>query len=521
MRVLYGNARVRTMDADLPSASELLVDGDRIVAVGDSLPRSGGVEVVDLDGRWLVPGLHDAHTHLLYAGTRFTRHALIPEGAGPQEVVDVLRAHADSSGAGADEWLVGGRVNPLNFPAGLDRAFLDEAFPDRPVYLYQQAVHHGLANGRALELAGLTPQSVDPHGGTLVRRPGTDELSGVLVERATWPVVAAFPDPSDEDVDQAVRWAVAQNLANGITSVQEASASPRLLRSLLRLEAAGQLDLRVSAHLVWREEAWGLASAQELDDTIVGRARFANAMVTTDAVKIWLDGSPMPPYVTASSLDDEGHASRDELLFERAELFEAMRRFDRDGIRMKIHCAGDGAVRTALDVLERVRGANGEDGPWHEIAHCSYVSETDLGRFHRLRVVAELSPPVWADPAYRDALRGSFRFASLDAAGALMTVGTDWGVTPRPELFSALEGITEHAAESLDIETAWRCATSNGAVAVNAIADRGTLTAGKLADFVVLDRDPMSVGQGALSGAQVLRTVLGGRTVFDRDQEHP
>lgn len=513
---LYVNGRIFTLDPTNEWADAMLVSEGKIQAVGEEnqlRQQYTSARVIDLDTKFVMPALHDAHTHMLFSGLRMNFFAQIRPQATATEVIEDLMAFCESpeSNLLPGGWIMGARVDPFTFgPNGLDKSLLDEAFPDRPVFLYQNAVHHGFANSAALAAAGVDESVKDPTGGRFVRSPA-GKLTGALVEQATWPVLRSCPEFPDAIHDSALSWAVEACHRWGITSVQEASGSWQMLRSLKRLESAQRLDLNVHCHIVWREEAWGMASAESLDRLIERRAEFSSPHISTDCVKFWLDGSPMPPYRTSFSLGSDS----EDLLIPAAEVLQAMESFDRQGIRMKIHCAGTGSVRYALDLLAEVRERNGGKETSHEIAHCNAVSAQDIDRFAKLNVIAEFSPTVWSDPAYAANFSEGYRFDAFHRAGAHITVGTDWGVTAEPNLFPGLAGMVNRGTESIDIKSAIRSVTTDGARAVGADHERGSLGPGKRADFIVLDRDLINCPPSEIGGTHVLRTVIEGRTVFE------
>lgn len=379
---------------------------------------------------------------------------------------------------------------------------------------YDYSIHHGFANSAALDAAGVDELTEDPPGGRFIRREGGQQPTGELVERATWPVQRAIPPyPAEVHMD-AVEWAVHMANRFGITSVQEASAGPATLQALRALDEAGKLTARVAAHLVWKEEGFGGASERDLYALLDRFEDFESAHVRSSFVKLWLDGAPLPPHSSAVWLDADGNVDRSWLLISEEELHPALARFDREGRTVKIHCAGDGSVRVALDAIEAVRQVNGPNGPIHEVAHCAFVSPADITRFSELNVVAEMSPALWhsKEPEHK-ILDAGFKFRTAIEAGALVTIGSDWIITPDPNLFPALQGVLDRGDESLSLERALRVMTIDGATAVRGAAVTGSLVPGKAADVIVLDRDLSAVPVTDVGETAVLLTLFEGRPV--------
>ncbi len=524
MKTAFTNAKIYTVDQGRPWAEALLVEDGKITAVGSDadirVAAASDTEIVDLGGQMVMPGIHDAHLHLLYSGLKFRFEPRLSAGAGPQEIVrDLKSCHCSGpKDEAGNQWIIGGEFFPPAFgAAGVNKDFLDEAFPENPVFLYDYSIHHGLANSRALQLAGVSESVRDPFGGHFVRNEETGDLTGEVVEQARWPIMRAMPRYPEETNVEAVAWAVSMCHKFGITSVQEASASPQALRAFRTLDQDDRLKLRIAAHLVWKEEGFGGASATDLDNLIEARDSWRSEHVDTGFIKIWLDGAPLPPHSTQARLVKGNAVEESKILVPHDELVRALEKFDSEGLRAKIHCAGEGAVRTALDAISAVRASNGIHGPSHEIAHAGFISDEDYGRLPELNVTAEMSPALWHVPEY--GLQDGFRFNSVLKHGAAMTVGSDWIITANPNLFPGLQGMLQHGEESIDLATALESLTLSGARAVGRENLQGSLEIGKSADFIVLDQNLFDVSIDQIGRTAVLRTVFEGETVYSQDHD--
>lgn len=518
----YVNGRVYTVNAAAPWAEALLVRDGRIAQVGmsaDILAAAGEAgRVVDLGGRMVMPGIHDAHSHLLFSGLKHRYECRLSPDAKATEYAEQLCECVRCTGGKLGDWVIGGDFNQLlSEPGTVDRRYLDEAFPDRPVFLTDWSLHHGLANSRALELAGIDASTQDPFGGRIVRRQGSNEPTGELVERATWMVIKAMP-PREPDVYRgAMEWALKVASRFGVTSAQEASATRPELELLKEFDEAGALPMRIAAHIPWREEHFGMATSEELDRLIAERHAYAGRNVRTDFVKVFMDGTPLAPHFTDAQIDPEtGLPVPGKLLFDREVLAEALKAWDRAGITAKVHCTGNAAVQRVLQAISDMR-ASGARRTIQEISHCCFICEDDLKRFAELDVTAEMSPPVWVGDApelaaFRE--RG-YPFASLAAAGTRITVGTDWIFLPEPNLFPALQGIVEHGKEAVSLERALEMLTLAGARAVGLEAIAGSIEVGKSADFIVLDRNLFEVPVSLIGETKVELTVFEGRVVHE------
>lgn len=516
---LYWNARIWTGDKRQPWADALLVRGDRIAGVGrrqDVAVLAAGAGRVDLGGRLVLPGFHDAHIHLLASGLKFrTECRLTANALSDQVIEDICECPMCRNGRLSD-WIIGGEINPNVYePGSFDRRFLDKTFPDRPVYLYDYTTHHALVNSKALELAGIDATTEDPFGGRYVRRGDGREPTGELVERGTWAVKRVIPDYEDDVYLDALKWAVGIANKFGITSVQEASASLPELKALNVLDRADELSLHVAAHVVWREEAYGGDTCERLEELIARRDDFSGPHVRTNFVKCWLDGAPLPPHFTQSDLKPDGEIDHGKIQIPFEDLVEMLTRLDREGTTLKIHCAGMGAVRHALNAIAEMRRVNGDGGPVHEIAHAGFIHPDDRGRLSRLRAIAEMSPAIWhyKGPEFAG-LADGFKFRTMSDTGAVVTIGSDWIITADPNLFPALGGMLDRGAESVDLETALRMLTLSGASAVGLGERTGSIEVGKSADFIVLDRDLFRASIEEIGETTVLNTVFEGKVVY-------
>ncbi len=519
---VFHNGRIYTVDHSKPWAQALAIKGSRLIYVGgdDTVTEYVGAmtRVIDLQGRMVMPGIHDAHTHLLWAGLQLNYGCQFSPDVSLDDILATLQGCA--AGRSKDEWLVAGLFRFDQFPDNKPhRSHLDKVFPDTPVYLREGTFHHALLNSKALAMAGIDRNTVAPYGGEIPRDEAGD-LTGELVETATELAEPYLPVMQAEQNLAALRWAVAVNNQYGITSVQDASAHLPTLQTLAALEAEGALTLRVAAHLIWGSPKFGGMSNSGLEELIEQRKGYASEHVDVDFIKIWVDGSPTPPYFTQSDViagNDQIEAGR--LLFPPAVLNDTVVRFDRMGLKVKLHVAGDGAARAALDAIGAARKANPDSKIRHELGHTNLVTPADMPRFVELNTIAEMSPSVWHlyGRLLGDPPRDAWEFRTLHEHGARLTVGTDWVVTPTPNLFPALEGMLDRGDESIDLPVALRAMTLNGAFAAGWEGSSGSLQAGKYANFIVLDRNLFGIPTEDISEVRVLRTVFEGRSVYAAD----
>ena len=513
------NGRIYTVNDAQPWVEAMAIQGGKLIFVGSNEAAKefigASTHSVDLQGRMVMPGIHDAHSHLLWAGLHLNYGCRFQE----QETIDTIlnKLQQCAEGKGKGDWLVAGSMRHTFFPDNKPhRSWLDKAFPDTPVYLREMTFHHALLNTKALEIAGIDRNTPSPFGGEIVKD-GNGELTGELVESATILASRFLPrDPVERQLN-ALRWAVTTNNQYGITSVQDAASNLDSLQGLDTLDRNNELTLQIAAHLIWGNPGFGGMSNEDLLSLIDDRAKYQTQHVGTDFVKMWVDGSPTPPYFTQADIDDRGQVELSRILIPPDKLNQMVARFDKAGIKVKMHVAGAGAARVALDAIEVARKANPQSSIRHELGHTNLITPRDKPRFKQLNVVGEMSPAVWHlyGRTLGDPPQPAWEFNTLLDHGVLMTVGTDWVVTPTPNLFPGLQGMLLRGDESIDLETALRMLTINGAIAVGWEKTHGSLEPGKAANFIVLDRNLFEIPAAEVSETKVLKTVFEGAVVYE------
>jgi len=526
---VYRRGRLFTA-GEAPWAEALAVADDRIVAAGgdrDIAALAGAdTEVVDLAGAFVVPGITDAHFHTLMAGDALRRVDLV-HAKDVEEICRLVRGWADENPA--SPWVLGRGWLHSSIPSGAPtRQMLDEAIADRPVFLDANDLHSGWVNTLGLERLGITAGTPDPAGGEIVRDGGgvpTGELKEMAVVGA-WEHFASIT--TDAQRDDQLRSALAAVAAAGVTSVVDMAMNPAALDAMARADRAGTLTARIRAHVL-------LFPDRDLTPQIEEAAAFAIAhaspLLSVVGVKIVSDG--VIDACTAAMLWPFSNGAHPPAIWEPAILRPAVLAADAAGLQVAIHAIGDRAIRNALDAFEEAARVNGPTGLRHRIEHIELPDPADIPRFGELGVTASMQP-VHADPAIRPnwtamlgderATRG-FPWTALRASTRLV-LGTDAPTAPLqalPNLFvattrrSALDRSLPAQSEepTLELGAALRGATIEAAWSCRDEGERGSLEAGKLADLVVLDTDPFEAGPESLLDARVLRTVVGGRTVFE------
>lgn len=379
--VAYVNASVYTVNAtSLRESGFIVSQNGNFTHVGSTEDilleaKRSHLVVVDLQGRFTMPGIHDAHMHLLFSGLGLTSNATIDMDATHLNIAEKVKhgSCACEYMNAYQDWVLASAYNNQGFPDGIaDRKYLDRLFPDQPVIVSGGAAHAMLLNTAALVQAGYDiDNEPDAHGAKFFRRPD-GSLTGELAESAMAKAALAVPVPNRAHVKRALKHAIRLAHKAGVTSTQEASSNTILLRVLNEMEKEGSLNLDVSTHIVHENEWLASESKESLQRLLEVADQHASKHIDTRFVKIMMDGVPLPPYFTHAGLNEQGDIDHSKIVPEN--VAEAVLKYDRKGLTVKIHCTGEGATRHALNAIEAARKAN-PGGPRHEIAHNSGVHD--------------------------------------------------------------------------------------------------------------------------------------------------
>jgi predicted amidohydrolase YtcJ len=538
---IFVNGSIWTGDESRPRARALAVGGGSIIAVGsdDEIRALAAPDtaIVDLRSRLVVPGFQDSHLHLPGASIN---HVDLSGVASVREfqqrLLDFSRSHP------ALPWITGSGWGYAAFPnQHVDKSYIDEVIPDRPVYVGERDGHMGLANSKALEIAGVTAATSDPPNGHVMKA-DSGEPTGELKEAAQGLVRRRIPPESAADRYRALLQHLDEAAAAGLTSVQDAATSPETLSLFERAAAAGALKLRVRfAPPILPKEGTAptnhkLAAAltkTDLSRYLELKNTFKGPLLTFGAVKGVLDGTVDAR--TAAMFQPYVGGGTGIPFWEQDDLNATVALYDRLGIQVMLHAIGDKAINMALNAFEHAAHANGTSGRRHRVEHAEVPLLADLPRFRQLGVIAS-TQAMFANPDATTldnfaVLLGPARAAHADSfklyddAGAVQAFGSDWGVFPFPPLPAIYCAVTRmtpqgmpaggwYPAGRISVEAALRHYTRDGAFASFDDHVRGTLSPGKLADFVVLSNDILTSAPSTILTTKVLLTVMDGRDTF-------
>ncbi|KIW48862.1 uncharacterized protein PV06_01423 [Exophiala oligosperma] len=518
----YINGRIYTVNEAAPWAEAFIVgpDGTFGVVGTDKEVKAkaleDGLAVYDLRGKFIMPGIHDAHVHMLLAGVGMTSQALLPtQGLNSTNVAESLDhgscmckyAHVNQ------DWLVAWAYMVDDF----HRDALDKEYPDTPVVIHGGAGHSMFLNTEALRRAGYDVDSEPDGQATMYVRDEAGRLTGHVAEMGMSKAARSIPQPSLGHVKRALRHAQHQLHRAGVTSCQEASANSIMLHALKELDAEKDLKLNMYTHIVYAPDWVAEESVESLHKLIDDAAGFRSDHVDTRFVKIILDGVPLPPYYTQAGFNkDDGTVDESKLFILNVK--EAVAEYDARGFTMKIHCTGTGATKLALDAFDAARKTNPR-GPRHEIAHSSGVRDEDFGRYKTLNVTAEMSPAFFFVHPVTAASGGlmDWNFPRMIEADAHVTIGSDWCAPNVPDLLPILGNIVESVGggdRTLGAARICRMLTLAGAEAVGKQNEFGSVEPGKKANFIALNND---LSKAEFEGVKVLTTWFEGEIVYEEN----
>ena len=542
------NGRIRTMNRAQPWASALAVRSGRIVAVGDDAAMKpvthSDTKTIDFKGAMAMPGMVDVHNHMMMGGQTDLYELRFPPGLSVTEIAGRLRAYAENVPAG--QWIIGGQwgsdiIGQLNTSAAF--AELDAASLGHPVMLRDDSYHNRWASSEAMKRCGITVDRPNPEKGEIGHDAKTGGLTGLLIEYAAGLVERTIAESGHytEEMDRA---ALARSIAIlssfGVTAFLDAATMLPVLAALKGLDDRGELNAWAAAAMPVVEPSFmfGLSG----DALLAQRETFRTVHVRPDFAKVFLDG--VPAARTAAFFDAyledlvRGCCFRGSTLMTVPDLVRWLGKCEKQGIAVKIHCAGDAAVAQALDAIDVVRSFNGPTALVHHIAHASYIAPADIKRFAELGVAADLSPNIWYPTVFLEGHKvtmgeeRALRFwpnKDLQAAGALMAGGSDWPVMPNPDPWQGIEGLVTRQnpngdfpgvslwpEQALDLDTVLDIYTINGARVLGLDRQIGSLEVGKSADIAVLDRDLYKIPAHDLADTKVSTTFFEGRIVYER-----
>ena len=531
--LLLINARVITMNSTQPSAEAIAVQGERIKWIGTSAEArrrfANASRVIDLHGATVLPGLIDAHVHLLSLGQSLLRLNL-KDVADEKEAVTLVKQRVAASAPG--EWIVGWGWDEGKWAAHYPtNEALSDASPNNPVFLVGLHTFAAWANKKALALSGVNKTTADPENGKVLRDEKTGEPTGILLNRAQELVEQHVPPLTLEQTEKAIELAARECVRNGLTSVHDARVSPLMLQALRELVRQDRMPLRVYAILDGADQTlvqeW-LERGPEIDVrhrlTIRGFKLFADGALGSRGAAL------LQPYSDAPQ-------TKGLMTTPEAKVYELTRQSLQKGFQVSTHAIGDAANRMTLDAYARALGELPNVGDSRmRIEHAQVLAPQDIPRFAKLGIIPSMQPThctsdmAWAKKRVgAERILGAYAWRSLLKTGVHLPLSSDFpgeAVNPFYGIYAAItrQGPDGNPAggwypeQRLTLTEALRGYTIEAAYAEFEEKAKGSIEIGKLADFTVVLQDLSQAKPKEILSTKVISTFVGGKLVYDASQ---
>ncbi|MEM8861358.1 MAG: amidohydrolase [Chloroflexota bacterium] len=527
--LILHNGNIHTMDAHLPVVSAVAVDKNKITAIGADqyiLPLAGsGTQIIDLKGQTVTPGLVDAHVHFMNYALTLKEIDLL-DLADRAEVDRRIKVAAEATPNG--EWLKGrGWKNELWKDTSIPTVQqLDALAPNHPCFLRDKSGHAGWANSAALAIACIDKNTVDPVGGE-IQRDADGNLTGILFETAMQLVYAVIPEPTDQQVVDAMREAQQKCWEVGLVGIHDFDG-PDCFKGLQSLHKNSELGLRFYKNIPAPMVDNAIATGLQTD--------FGDEWLRIGSVKIFADGALGPR--TALMVEPyEGTTDTYGItVVDKEGMYEIASKAAANNLSVTVHAIGDKANHDILDVYEAVRKEEAERGQGtalrHRIEHVQILVEEDLNRLAELDVVASMQPihctsdMEMADKHWGMRTQYSYAWRTMLNSGALLVFGSDCPVEPIDPMLGIYAAVTRkkldgsyapngwHPEQILSMEETIRAFTLAAAETAGTQQTQGSISPGKLADMTVFDQDLFTVDPEQIKETNVSGTIIDGQIKF-------
>ncbi|RKY84055.1 amidohydrolase [candidate division KSB1 bacterium] len=526
--VVLVNGKIWTSEESPVWINSVAISQDKIIYAGDDKnvkPLIGKkTEVIDLKGKFVMPGFIDAHVHFVNGGF-YILGVKLKDAKNEMEFAERIREKAMSLPEGA--WILEGNWDNNNWPGGNlpAKELIDEYTEKNPVFVNRYDGHMALANSLALKLAGINKDTSSPVGGVIVKDPKTGEPTGILKDSAMNLVYKIIPEPDTKTSLIAVKKAVEEANRFGVTSVQD-MGTLKDFKIYQRLREKGELNVRISERppmAQWRK----LYQAGILN-------LFGDDYLRISGLKAFVDGSVgsntawfFEPYINQS--ENFGIT-----MYPEGKLEKLIIEVDKAGYSVSVHAIGDRANSFILNIFEKVIKENGKRDRRFKIEHAQHLKQGDFKRYNLLDVIASVQPyhsiddGRWVEERIgHKRCESSYAYKSFLEHGVKLAFGTDWPVAPLNPLLSIYAAVTRRTLDDkypegwfpeqkISLKDALLAYTINSAYAVFEENIKGSIKQDKLADIVVLSENLFEVAPDEIKDVKVIMTILGGKIVYNQ-----
>ena len=522
--ILY-NANVITVNPNSPKAEAIAILGEKVIAIGENDQilklANSNTKKINIAGKTVVPGFIDAHSHPASSGLSHLRNVDI-DLRSIEEIKKAIHERAKKTPPG--EWILGFKYDDTKIKEGrlINRYDLDEAAPNHPVRIKHRGGHSTYVNSTALNLMGYDRSTPDPKGGKIGRDGKTGELTGQLLETAGHPLSNLIPNTfTEKDHQEGVRLITKMMTKSGVTSVTEAYGSSTSLKAYQDAYSADELSMRI----------YSMISYREIDKFIDAgiKTGFGDEWLRIGGMKITIDGSISErtarlskPYIGRPN--DYGI-----LVMEEEEVYKYAYKAHTNGWQIGVHANGDVGIDKTLSIYERLQKEYPRIDPRFRLEHCTVINDDLVRRIKRLNAI----PNPFSTYVYfhgekmkqygKERLENMFAVRSFLDAGIKVTQTSDYPPGPFEPMMAIQSSVTRTdingevwgPSQKITVEEAIKVGTIHGAHASYEESIKGSLESGKLADLVVLEKDPRKVDPMEIVDIPIQRTMVGGKWKYE------
>lgn len=522
---LYVNGNIWTGDSSNPTAAVMAIIDGKIVYVGNDASAFEGAATVDLEGKMVVPGFTDNHTHFLSAGYALSSVKLkdaMTKSEFIKRISDYCKQHP------GDAWIKEGSWDNENWGGELpSKEWIDSVSGDHPIFISRYDGHMAFANSKAIQLAGVSANTVSPEGGVIVKN-AKGELTGCFKDQAMSLIDKAIPAPTETELEAYYKAAAEHALERGVTQVCDMGSYGGWadLETYRRVVAKNNSLIRMYSFVP-------LATWARLDSFVQKNGR-GDDMVKWGGLKGYVDGSlgSTTAWFHQPYLDDP--RSHGLTITDTTDLRNWVLGADKAGLHVAVHAIGDRANDFILSVYDEANKMNGSRDRRFRVEHAQHIRLDAIKNFANQRVIASMHPyhlfddGIWANKRLdASRLRGTYAFKEMMDGGVHVTFGSDWPVAPVDAMYGIYAAVTRQTGDGknekgwypdqkIAVEDALKAYTVNNAYASFMDGKTGVLKVGVYADFAVLDQDLRTINPDQIKGVKVLSTFLNGKEVFTR-----